>query len=440
MKKDSRKLKFKMISNFENSIMKMLKNMKTKIVDNGFFRGNNSFSHLFSAIIIFCALLVSGSIFATPPTWVGTWATAQMQIKPSDVPSLGLTNNSLRQIIRVSIGGETLRLRLSNEFSKSAVTMNSVQIAVSTGGSIINVSTNKELKFNGNSGVTMEAGATVLSDPIAFKLKPRMDLAITIYYGQTSVTVTGHPGSRTTSYLLAGNKANNTDFTGAVETEHWYNISSIDVLVSSTTACVAILGNSITDGRGTTTNMQNRWTDILSERLIANKATRHVGVLNLGIGGNNVVRGGLGPTGSSRYDRDILSQSGVRWAVVFEGVNDIGAVKTLEDAVKTANNLIGAYKLMIVKAHDKKIKIYGATIAPFNGSSYYNQYSESCRNEVNEWIRNSGYYDGVIDFAKSMASPQDATSLISSYQNDHLHPDAAGYKKMGESVDLNLFK
>lgn len=414
--------------------------MKTRILDNVSFRGNNSFSHLFFVIIIFCALVGTGSIFAAPPTWVGTWATAQMQIKPSDVPSLGLTNNSLRQVVRISIGGETLRLRLSNEFSKSAITMNSVQIAVSTGGSTINVSTNKELKFNGNSGVTMEAGATVLSDPIAFKLKPRTDLAITIYYGQTSATVTGHPGSRTTSYLLEGNTATNTDFTSAVKTEHWYNIGAIDVQASSSTACVAVLGNSITDGRGTTTDMQNRWTDILSERLITNKATRHVGVLNLGIGGNNVVRGGLGPNGATRYDRDILSQSGVHWAVVFIGVNDIGSVKTSEDATKTANNLIEAYKQMIVKAHDKKIKIYGGTIMPFNGNSYYNQYSESCRNEVNEWIRNGGYYDGVIDFAKSMASPQDATSLISSFQNDHLHPDASGYKKMGESVDLNLFK
>lgn len=415
--------------------------MKTRILDNTSFRGNNSLLHLFSVIIISCALLGSGSIFAAPPTWVGTWATAQMLIKSSDVPSSpGLTNNSLRQVVRVSIGGKTLRLKLSNEFSTSAVKMNSVQIAVSTGGRTINVSTNKELKFNGKSGVTMDAGATVVSDPIEFKLKPRMDLAITIYYGQTSATVTGHPGSRTTSYLLGGNTSTNTDFTGAVETEHWYNISAIDVLAPSTTACVAILGNSITDGRGTTTNMQNRWTDILSERLIANKVTLHVGVLNLGIGGNNVVRGGLGPTGTIRYDKDILGQSGVHWAVIFIGVNDIGAVKTFEDATKTANSLIAAYKQMIVKAHDKKIKIYGATIAPFNGNSYYNQYSELCRNEVNEWIRNSGYYDGVIDFAKSMASPQDATSLMSSYQNDHLHPDAAGYKKMGESVDLNLFK
>ena len=205
--------------------------------------------------------------------------------------------------------------------------MKSVQIAVSTGGSTINLPTNEELRFSGNAEVTMNAGAAVTSDPIAFQLTPRMDVAITIYYGQTSTTVTGHPGSRTTSYIIAGNTTTTTDFTGAVTTDHWYNINAIDVLAPSTAACVAILGNSITDGRGSTTNMQNRWPDVFSERLLEDSSTQHVGVLNMGIGGNCVLSGGLGPTGVSRFDRDILQQQGVRWAIIFEGVNDIGGVQ-----------------------------------------------------------------------------------------------------------------
>jgi lysophospholipase L1-like esterase len=317
--------------------------------------------------------------------------------------------------------------------------MKSVQIAVSTGGDTIDVFTSKELKFNGNSEVTMNAGGAVISDPIAFNLTPRMDLAITIYFGQTSATVTGHPGSRTTSYLLAGNTTSQTDFTGAVTTDHWYNINAIEVLVYSPSACVAILGNSITDGRGSTTNMQNRWTDVFSESLLKNSSTRHVGVLNLGIGGNCVLSGGLGPTAVSRFERDILNQPGIRWAVVFEGVNDIGGVRTADAATATANNLIAAYQQMIIKAHIKNIRIYGGTITPFNGNSYYNQYSELCRNTVNQWIRTRGNYDGFIDFDKVMRNPQDTTRLVSSYQNDGLHPDAAGYKVMGESIDLNLF-
>lgn len=414
--------------------------MKTKKFDNTNFKRFNTFPHLFCVIATLCIALISYSFLADQSSWVGTWSTAPQQMNPSDMPpSPGLTNNSLRQVVRVSIGGSTLRVKFSNEFSPSAITMNSVQIAVSSGGSTINVSTNKELKFNGKPGVTMDAGTTVTSDPIAFKLAPSMILAITINFGQTPVPLTGHPGSRTTSYLLAGNTAAKADFTGAAETDHWYCISAIDVKASPTAGCIAVLGNSITDGRGTTTNKQNRWTDILSERLLANRGTEHIGVLNLGIGGNSVIRGGLGQPGALRYDRDILNQSGVRWAIVFEGVNDIGAIRNSAAAVRTTNNLIAAYKVMIEKAHDKKIRIYGATIPPFKGNSYYNQYSDSSRNAVNEWIRHSGYYDGVIDFCKTMADPQDTTRIPISYQNDHLHPTAEGYKMMGESIDLKLF-
>ena len=394
-------------------------------------------------IIPFMLLLISWGLFGqsnSKTKWVGTWATAPQLVETKNMPpSPGLTNNSLRQIIRVSIGGDTLRVRFSNEFSTSAVSMKSVQIAVSTGDNTINVPTNKELKFHDSSEVTMDAGAAVTSDPIAFHLTPRMDVAITIYFGQTSFTVTGHPGSRTTSYILAGNTTTTTDFAGAVTTDHWYNINAIDVLTPSTAACVAILGNSITDGRGSITNLQNRWPDIFSEALLKESSTQQVGVLNLGIGGNCILSGGLGPTGVSRYDQDILNQQGVRWAIIFEGVNDIGGVRSDDAASTTANNLIAAYKQMVVKAHAKNIRIYGGTIMPFKGNGYYNQYSESCRNTVNLWIRSKGNYDGCIDFDKTMRNPQDTTRIVSSYQNDGLHPDAAGHKTMGESVDLNLF-
>jgi hypothetical protein len=231
--------------------------------------------------------------------------------------------------------------------------MKSVQIAASTGGNSSNESTSKELKFNGNSQVIMNACLAVTSDPIAFKLTPRMDVAITINYGPTSATVTGHPGSRTTSYLLAGNATAVTDFTAAFTTDHWYNINTIDVLAPSSAACVAILGNSITDGRGSITNMQNRWPDVFSESLLKNSLTRQVGVLNLGIGGNCVLAGGLGPTAVSRYERDILDQSGIRWAVVFIGVNDIGGVRTADTAIAKTNDLIAAFRLMIKKSHAK---------------------------------------------------------------------------------------
>lgn len=410
-----------------------------------FLKSLKSFKYSLPVIISFCIALSSWSLSAQPNAdsthrWVGTWSTAPQLVEPGNMPpSPGLTNNSLRQVVRVSIGGDTLQIKFSNEFSTSQVTMTSVQIAVSTGGNTIDVSTNKELKFNGKSEVIMNPGRTITSDPLAFKLHPRMDVAITIYFGQTSSTTTGHPGSRTTSYLLAGNTTTTTDFTGAVTTDHWYNINTIDVLAPSTAACVAILGNSITDGRGSITNEQNRWPDVFSESLLKNPGTQQVGVLNLGIGGNCVLSGGLGPTAVSRYERDILNQSGIRWIVVFIGVNDIGEVKTAEAATKKTNDLIAAFQQMIAKSHAKNIKIYGATILPFKGNGYYNEHSESCRNAINQWIRTKGNYDRVIDFDKAMRSSRDTTSLVSTYQNDGLHPDASGYRTMGEFVDVNLF-
>jgi lysophospholipase L1-like esterase len=395
-------------------------------------------------LLVFCfftpcrAESIADSISAKK--WVGTWSTAPQLVEPgNNPPAPGLSNNTLRQIVRVSIGGDSLRIRFSNEFSTSAVTFHAVHIALSKGGGAIDSTTDKVLYFGGNTECTIGPGSVLTSDPFRFVVQPRMDVAITTYFGSTSPDVTGHPGSRTTSYLLSGDEVSRADFSGAVSTDHWYNINAIDVLAPSTAACVAILGNSITDGRGSTTNMQNRWTDVFSESLLQDSSTQHVGVLNSGIGGNCVLYGGLGPTGVSRFDRDILNQQGVRWAIVFEGVNDIGGVNSANAATVTAGNLVAAYQQMIAKAHAKNIRIYGGTITPFNGNSYYNQYSESCRSAVNAWIRTRGNFDGCIDFDKVMRNPQDTTRLVSSYQNDGLHPDAAGYKTMGESIDRNLF-
>jgi lysophospholipase L1-like esterase len=402
--------------------------------------------YLRATVILFCiclnAFYLSGQTGCeTSKKWVGTWSTALQLVEPrNNPPSPGLTGNSLRQVVRVSTGGEVMRVKFSNEFSKSHVTMLSVQFAASAGGDAIEQSTNIKLTFNGAPEITMEPGTAITSDPIAFNLQPGMDVAITIYFGDTSADITGHPGSRTTSYILPGNNDSVTDFTGSVTTEHWYAISGIDVLAPSESSCVAILGNSITDGRGSTTNLQNRWPDLLSERLRANPGTAHAGVLNLGIGGNCVLRDCLGPAGISRYEKDILSQAGVKWIIIFEGVNDIGGVKSADAAASVAGGLIDAYNLMIDSAHSRGLKIYGATITPFKGNGYYNQYSEACRNEVNGWIRNSGRFDAVIDFDQVLRNPEDTASLVSSFQNDGLHPDISGFRKMADCIDLKLFE
>ena len=406
----------------------------------------HSFRLFFSVISILAVLLSSCSTLNinshSAKKWVGTWSTAPQLVEPGNVPPApGLTNNSLRQIVRISIGSDSLRIRFSNAFSTSAVTLKAVKIAVSTGGNTIDATTSKELKFSGKTEVTMNPGAMITSDPISFDLKSRMDLAITIYFGETCPNITGHPGSRTTSYLLAGNNTSVNDFSGSVSTDHWYIINGIDVKAPKSSGAVAILGNSITDGRGSGTNKQNRWPDILSERLLKNAGTQQVGVLNLGIGGNCVLKNCLGPSGVSRFSRDILKQQGIRWFIIAEGINDIGQIPDLATADKIAQDLIAAYKQMIVDAHAQGIKVYGATIMPFKKSFYDAEYRQTARNTVNDWIRNSGNFDAVIDFDKAMRDPNDTLTILpTAHTGDFLHPNEAGYILMGEAVDLKLFE
>jgi lysophospholipase L1-like esterase len=412
-----------------------------------FFKSIHSFEHSFSVMVMLFVILwsCSSSGYAESGSsriWVGTWSTAPQLVEPGNMPpSPGLNDNTLRQVVRVSIGGDSLRVRFSNEFSTGTVTMKAVHVAISTGGSSIETTTNKELKFNGNAEVTMNPGVVISSDPVAFVLKPRMDIAITISFGQTSPDVTGHPGSRTTSYLLAGNNTSIIDFTCSVHTDHWYVINGIDVKTDKPSAAVAILGNSITDGRGSGTNRQNRWPDILSECLLKNPKTSQVGVLNLGIGGNCVLRNCLGPSGLSRFNRDILKQQGVRWIIILEGINDIGQTPDSVVASQVAIDLIAAYRQMIQDAHAQGFKVYGATILPFKKSFYYTDYREAARNTVNAWIRTSGNFDAVIDFDKAMRDSTNSLSILPVAQSgDYLHPNEAGYKMMGEAIDVSLFE
>lgn len=374
--------------------------------------------------------------------WVGSWSTAPQLVEPRNVPPApGLTGNTLRQIISPSLGGKSIRLKFSNEFSDRPVEMKSVEIAIVTEQPSIDISTKKTLKFDGEEGVSMPAGEAVFSDALTFEFNPRTKLAITIKFGETAEKITGHPGSRTTSYLVEGNQEiAEEDFTKAVTTDHWYAINTLEVMAGEDASAIAILGNSITDGRGSGTNKQNRWPDILAESLLQHSKTKNVGVLNMGIGGNAVLRGGLGPTGLDRFDRDILGQNGVKYLIIMEGVNDLGGTPDSTAAFNVANGLIEAYKTMIDKAHAKDIKVYGGTITPIKKSFYYKDYREEARQKVNDWIRNSGAFDAVIDFSKFLENPDEPNIIHPDLQSgDYLHPNEKGYKVMGESIDLSLF-
>ncbi len=384
--------------------------------------------------------LLTAGIALADNHWVGTWGTAPQLVETNNnPPSPGLTNNSLRQIVQVSIGGEKVRLKLTNEFSSSSTVIKGVELAIAkTSGSTseIDESTTVSLTFNGQPGVTMAAKGKAVSDAVNFQIGPRENVAITIHYGQTSSSISGHPGSRTTSYLKSGNT---TDFSNAVRTDHWYNILALEVEAPETAGAVAILGNSITDGRGSTTNLQNRWADVLSRRLLANDATKEVGVLNMGIGGNLVNGNGLGPAGKDRYPRDLFGQEGVKWIILFEGTNDLGY--SGNNGVQAAKNIIETFKKITREAHQKGIYVFGGTITPFKGSSHYSENHEQGRLLLNQWIRTTKMLDGVIDFDRAVRNPQDTACMQSQFlfENDWLHLNAQGYETMGGCVDLNLF-
>ena len=345
-----------------------------------------------------------------------------------------MTNRSVRQIVKVSIGGDVIRLKLSNIYSMQPVVIRSVYIAHAKDSFAIDAKTAKYLKFGDSYKTTIPAGKSIVSDALAFNLKNLERVAITINYTSAPTVPTVHMGSRTTSYIMKGVTNAHSDFSKAFRENHWYNISGIDVYTMRTDMnAIAIIGNSITDGKGTTDNGQNRWPDIMSDMLQLKYKITNLGILNLGIGNNRVtVPGGFGTLAKERFDRDILGQAGVKKVIIFEGVNDIGAARGNSEVI--ARQLIECYQVMIRKAKAHQMKVYLATITPFRGAGYYTPFHEAARQTVNEWIRSQAKnVNGILDFAKLLQDPTDDRRMKREYQSgDWLHPNPAGYKLMGE--------
>jgi lysophospholipase L1-like esterase len=374
---------------------------------------------------------------ATTSQWVGSWACGPQLTETANLPPApGLSGNTLRQIVHTSISGTFIKLQLSNEYGNTAVSMDAVHIALSRGNGTIDTTTDKAVPFAGSNAVTIQPGQQVFSDGFNFNLPALTDVAITIHFRSQSGNVTGHPGSRETSYLQSGNVVSAASFSSPATTEHWYYIMNINAWTPTPSGSLIALGDSITDGRGSTTNGNNRWPDDLARRLNANATTVNVGLLNQGIGGNAVVSGGLGPTALSRFDHDVSNQRTPRWVIVLEGVNDIGA----SSSQQVATDLTNAYQTMISKAHSHGIKVYGVPILPFGGSSYDTSGHQTTRTTVNGWIRTSGKFDAVIDLDAAVRDPADTSRLLAAYDSgDHLHLTPAGYQKMSDSISLTLF-
>ncbi|MDE6023705.1 MAG: SGNH/GDSL hydrolase family protein [Muribaculaceae bacterium] len=379
-------------------------------------------------VISFASVLCLFGAYAqdAEKTWTGTWATAVEFTGPGDMPKTSLSGRALREIVQVSIPGDILRMQLSNIHSKEPVEIKSVFIANAADSCDIDVKSAKYLTFGGKKSVTIAPGEAIFSDDIKYALEPLQRLAITINYGETTpVNASSHRGSRTTSYIINGEAKPKTKFTDAEKLDHWYNISCIDVHTEKPTECIAVIGNSITDGRGSTTNMQNRWTDFLAKELGGN-----VGVLNLGIGGNAVVNGGLSEPAVVRFDRDVLGQSGVTSVVIFEGVNDIGGKRPNHQEI--VKNIIEAYTTFIAKSKDAGKKVYLATITPYKNSFYEDHFSEAARLTINDWIRTNKDVDGVIDFDAAVRDPENPAALRPEYSDDWLHLNPSGYEMMGK--------
>ena len=387
---------------------------------------------------------------ASTAHWVGTWASSQQIPEPANsLPSDEMRDATLRQIVHLSLGGTELRVHLSNAFGTAPLRIDSVHIArpLSPASDEIDGTTDRTLTFGGNLDVVIPAGAEYISDPVDLSTTALSNLAITMHLQQPPAQQTGHPGSRATSYVVHGNLVSAEKLPNATKFDHWYQIAGIDVTGPAGAESIVALGDSITDGHATTTNGNDRWTDDLAERLQDTATTNRIGVLNQGIGGNHLLVDGLGPNALARFNRDVLAQASVRYAIVFEGVNDLGGLTRAGEVPDAAHDalvahMLSAYQQMILRAHAHGIEIIGGTITPYAGSDYYHPTArdEQDRNAVNAWIRAPGHFDAVVDFDKALRDPSHPDRLLPAYDSgDHLHPSPAGYHAIANAIPLSLF-
>ena len=445
-----------------------------------------------AAAIAFAFLLLRAepALFAqsgTPEHWVGTWTTSEVG-RPQDPmppapalrpfmantrcpappappvaspqgqtfappPFIHFTNQTLRQIVHTSIGGSKARVVLSNAYGTAPVTIGAAHIALRDKQGAIQNASGRPLTFGGHPTMTIPANAVMYSDPVNLTVPPMADLAIDLYLpGSTNVpaTLTMHGGALQTSYISeTGNNVGKTTMPEIGTTQSWFLLSHVDVVAPDATGAIVAFGDSITDGARSTPDTNHRWPDHLATRLLSQGIK--MGVLNAGIGGNRVLNEAPVPVGAdvravgaginalARFEHHVLSLPGATHVIVLEGINDIGNAR--ENPTPSAGDLIAAHKQLIEQAHARGLKIIGATLTPFWGAAYYTQVGEAKRQAVNEWIRTSKAYDGVVDFDQATRDPADPKKFLEQYDScDYLHPSDAGYKAMADAIDLSLFK
>ena len=423
--------------------------------------------------VVVAMLLTSSSIGAQVGSgsghWVGTWATAEVgrpQTPPPPAPAavaqppqgqppapaappapfLHFNNQTLRQIVRTSIGGNRVRIVLSNTFGTAPLTIGAAHVALRDRESAIAAGSGGALTFSGRPTITIPSGAVVYSDPVALDIPALADLAVDIYLpGNTNTPspVTMHNGARQTSYVSqTGNHAGIPALPVVATTQSWFLLTRVEVMAPEQAGAIVAFGDSITDGAASTPDMNKRWPDRLAERLMAQPGNARMGVLNAGIGGNRVLSEAAfnaGVNALARFERDALGQSGVTHVIVLEGINDISNAR--QNPTPTAEDIIAIHKQMIERARTRGVKIFGATLTPNEGCGCFTKEGEAKRQAINQWIRTGNAYDGVIDFDAITRDPAQPGRFLTAYDSgDHLHPSDAGYQAMGEGIDLALFK
>jgi lysophospholipase L1-like esterase len=393
--------------------------------------------------------------------WVATWATAQTLVRPAParppatpaaapagptttpqtVGARGFNNQTVRMMVRTSIGGRRLRVRLSNAFGGTAVVVGTAHLAIRGKESAIVPDSDRSLSFNGKPGCTIGPGVVLLSDPVELKVPPVTELAVSLYFpGETGPPTTHATALHNTYISKEGDSTAQAEIPDPVTTQSYYWLAGVDVEAGAKAAVLVAFGDSITDGARSTAETNHSWPALLAARLAANKKTAQIGVANLGIGGNRVLRDGSGASALARFDRDVLGQPGVKWVTVMEGINDIGREATVPAEAVTADELIGAYKQLIEQAHTHGVQVIGCTLTPYEGATYYRENGEAVRAAVNSWIRTSGAFDAVADFEAATRDAANPKRLRAEFDpGDHLHPNDAGYQAMADAIDLGIF-
>ena len=397
-----------------------------------------------SAVLSIVCLLVlsSASLSAQQQHWVGTWAAAPVGLSPKvgETFAFGEQELTIREIVHISQGGKSMRVALSNEFGSEPLTISSAHVALHGTKDAILLKNDRPLHFSGGLSVTIPKGSFIVSDPVRMKLKSFSDVVISLCIPQQPLeNATGHALSRATSFIGAGNQTIGQFISGAVKVDHWFFIKNVQVSAKNDSAAIVTLGDSITDGYGSTVDANRRWPDILAARLATDRKTRHLSVLNEGISGNRVLKEGRGPSALDRLDRDVLDAPGVKYIIFLDAINDIGrTVKPQQpDDPVTVDQIIDGYKEIVRSAHSRGLKIFGATLTPVDNLS---QEGEKMRQALNAFIRTPGNFDGVIDFNKVLEDPQNPGHFLTGYNDgDHVHPNDAGYAVMANSVDLAFF-